>query len=117
MKNIGSLVALLVSVLLVSGCGDDSANQSSDSANSASQEVATSASAADDLPWSSLNQTQKSVLSVGENVWPKIPVEKRREMLSVADRWSETPADEQYKMINELRDYAGAPHIGPSAKK
>lgn len=115
MKNIGSLVALLVSVLLVSGCGDDSANQTSDAASSASQEIA--ASAADDLPWSSLNETQKSVLSVGEMVWPKIPVEKRREMLSVADRWNQISGDEQYKMINELRDYAGAPHVGPNAKK
>jgi len=117
MKNIVSLVALLVSALLVSGCGDDSANQSSDVAAPVSQEVAAPVSTADDLSWDSLNELQKSVLGVGEKVWPNIPLEKRREMVAMADNWTKTSAADQYKMLNELRDYVGIAHIGPAAKK
>jgi len=110
MKNMVSLVALLVSLLLVSGCGDDAADQAAGNVTPTAQ--VTVPAVVDELPWSSLNAAQKSVLSVGETVWPTIPVEKRREMLAVADRWNQTEAADQYKMLNELRDYAGVPHIG-----
>jgi hypothetical protein len=115
MKNMVSLVALLVSLLLVSGCGDDAADQASGNVTPTAQ-VAVPA-VVDELPWSSLNDAQKSVLSVGETVWSMIPVEKRREMLAVADRWNQIEAADQYKMLNELRDYAGVPHIGSDTKK
>ncbi|MGE0451634.1 MAG: DUF3106 domain-containing protein, partial [Vicinamibacterales bacterium] len=71
----------------------------------------------DPMPWSSLTDWQRLVLSVGEPVWSDIPVEVRRNMLAMADRWTQTEAADQWKMLNELRDYAGLPHVGPDADK
>lgn len=114
MKNINILVTLLLSAFLLVSCGKDDSVSGTSGQAAAPAEVAEATQ--DDLPWSSLNETQKIVLSVGEIVWSSIPLERRREMAAVADRWTQTGAEEQYKILNELRGYAGAPPVGPSAK-
>lgn len=57
------------------------------------------------IPWDSLDANQKSVLSIGERVWPLIPVEKQKAFLGIANKWNKTLPEDQQKMLAELKSY------------
>lgn len=60
------------------------------------------------IAWASLNANQKSVLSIGERVWPTIPVEKQKSFMEGADKWNKTSPEDQKKLIEELKAYRDA---------
>ena len=57
------------------------------------------------------------MLSVAEPVWDSIPVDRQQVFLDGANRWYQMQPADQYMMINEVRDFAKLPHIGPDAGK
>lgn len=57
------------------------------------------------IPWDSLDTNQKSVLSIGERVWPFIPIETQKRFLEAADKWNKTLPEDQKKLMNELKVY------------
>lgn len=60
------------------------------------------------IAWASLNANQKSVLSIGERVWPTIPVEKQKSFMEGADKWNKTAPEDQKKLIDELKAFRDA---------
>jgi alginate O-acetyltransferase complex protein AlgJ len=57
------------------------------------------------VPWESLNDQQKSVLSMLEEVWILIPTEKQKSFMLDADKWFTMQPEEQGKVIADLERY------------
>jgi PBP1b-binding outer membrane lipoprotein LpoB len=119
MKTIQQVMtlALLASAMLISGCDKEEktpvAATTQATSPTTSEKAAPAKSAEKTLekitekstPWEDLSALQKSVLSIGETVWPTIPAEKQKYFMSTAENWSKTQAADQKKMLDELRSY------------
>jgi hypothetical protein len=120
MTNKLAAIAFVASAVLVSGisqvqAADTNAPQEKAATTTTAKKKTTvsktapaKATAAASIPWASLDANQKSVLSIGETVWPTIPVEKQKSFMTGADNWRKTSPEDQKKLIDELKTYINA---------
>jgi hypothetical protein len=107
-----SILTIAISATMLTGCGKEEEKKTSAASfqTTASTTAATSTPNIDSksksaIEWSSLNETQKAVLSIAEIVWPTIPAEKQKSFMEAADKWTSTSPDDQRKVLDDLRTY------------
>lgn len=104
--------ALLCGATLLTACNqEESAPAQASMGNTSDAFARTSASepTAPQVPWSELSDWQRSVLSVLETQWNRIPAAEQQVFMRGADHWTRLQPAEQDMMKQHWAPYVGHP--------
>ncbi|HSC76533.1 MAG TPA: DUF3106 domain-containing protein [Pseudomonadales bacterium] len=102
MKTTHRLAALVASTVLVAGFSQAVLATTPAATKAPATATAPKHKAAKSIPWASLNATQKAVMSRIEKIWPNIPTDKQKSLMTTSGNWSKTSAEDQKKFIDEM---------------